>query len=558
MSTYDLKSVKLPVLTGTGLRVFASGLESGLTRGLLLGKILQDAGIQGLRGKHLHGPPTFLPLSEPKERAVAADSPPSLGATLEGERANPAYSARDFRDAYRKGTLSPIDVAERVLSAIAESESGSQPLRAIIAHDREDLLAQAEESTKRIASGEARGPLEGVPIAIKDELDMRPFPTTVGTAFLGASPAAEDSTVVRRLREQGALLIGKANMHEIGINPNGYNKHFGVARNPHALGYDTGGSSSGSAAAVAAGLCPIAIGADGGGSIRIPAGLCGAVGLKATYGRISEHGAAPLCWSVAHVGPIASTVEDLVLGYQAIAGPDVHDSSSSHQGPLSIAGWDAEDLKGVRIGIFRPWFEHATEEIVSACTELSTKLEGAGATLREIEIPGLDDMRVAHAITILSEMAAAMQCYPEHALEFSPTVRVNLALGRAMSSGDYLQAQKIRTIAMATFARVFEEVDVVLTPTTATTAPAIREDELEIGWSDLSATTEIMRYAIPGNLVGLPAISFPAGYGANGLPIGMQAMGRHWDEALLLRIAHVAEGLVERKRAGTYFDLLAG
>jgi Asp-tRNA(Asn)/Glu-tRNA(Gln) amidotransferase A subunit family amidase len=379
----------------------------------------------------------------------------------------------------------------------------------------------------------------------------------VGTRIFGRLPATEDSTVVARLRAKGALLIGKANMHEIGINPNGLNVHYGTVRNPYALDHDPGGSSSGPAAAVAAGLSPVAIGADGGGSIRVPAALCGLVGLKATFGRVSEHGAAPLTWSMGHLGPLTTTVEDAALVYAAIAGPDPHDPITQHQPPVSVEGWNNPDLSGLRLGIYEPWFRHADAQIVAHCVALLDKLATAGATITRIEIPELDEMRMAHAVTILAEMAASMANLRAPSQAFGAATRVSLTLGRSFTAADYLQAQRVRTRALAIFAEVFKQVDVVLTPATAVTAPLIPPDGLEHGWSDLNTVTELMRYIIPGNLIGLPAISFPAGYNAQGLPIGMQAMGRHWEEHVLLRVAYAAEQVVERKRPSLYYDILA-
>ncbi len=213
-----------------------------------------------------------------------------------------------------------------------------------------------------------------------------------------------DATVVARLRAAGALLIGKANMHEIGINPNGANAHYGAARNPYDTARDPGGSSSGPAAAVAAGLCPIAIGADGGGSIRIPASLCGLVGLKPTFGRVSEAGAAPLCWSVAHIGPLGATVEDVALAYGLIAGPDTRDPNSQRQPAVGLAGWnDRLTWHGLTVGVYRPWFRHAAPAVVAANEAMLAQFERAGAQVREIVVPELDAMRLAHIIIILSE-----------------------------------------------------------------------------------------------------------------------------------------------------------
>jgi Asp-tRNA(Asn)/Glu-tRNA(Gln) amidotransferase A subunit family amidase len=304
-------------------------------------------------------------------------------------------------------------------------------------------------------------------------------------------------------------------------------------------------------------LCPVAIGADGGGSIRIPAAFCGVAGLKATFGRVSEYGAFPLCWSVAHVGPLAATATDCALAYAVIAGPDSNDPNSQHQPPVTLDGFGDADLRGLRLGVYWPWFNHATPDIVSACEAMLKTLENAGAQIREIEIPELEAGRIAHAVTILSEMANEMEKYRAgHGREHAPDVRINLAIGRACTSRDYLQAQRIRTRTMAHFANALKQVDGIVTPATAITAPPIRGDVMPDGESDLSVVTEAMRFIIPGNFTGLPAISFPAGYDSHGLPIGYQVMGKHWREHTLLRIARAAEATLTRKAPEVHYNIL--
>ncbi|PKN85249.1 MAG: hypothetical protein CVU46_11745 [Chloroflexi bacterium HGW-Chloroflexi-8] len=385
----------------------------------------------------------------------------------------------------------------------------------------------------------------------------RPYPTTVGTAFLGKEPAKQDSTVVARLRAAGALLVGKTNMHEIGINPNGANVTFGAVKNPYDTNRDPGGSSSGSAAAVSSGLVPIAIGADGGGSIRIPASLCGVVGLKATYGRVSEFGAAPLCWSVAHLGPIATNVEDAALTYSIIAGPDPNDPNTLKQPPVTLENWNKTDLSGFKMGIYREWFDHASQEIVESCYSMLDRMQQMGARVVEIEIPELDEMRIAHAMTILSEMALCMKPYKKYRKLQGSAVRLSLVLGEMLTASDYLQAQRMRTRAISIFNNVLAKVDCILTPGTALTAQPIPKNGNESGWSDLSTDTEMMRFIYPGNLVGLPSISFPIGYDTLGLPISMQAIGRYWEENVILRVAYNAERAFKPQTPKTHFSLLS-
>lgn len=562
MSRYNLTSANYPVLTGRSLQLFATALDNPLLRALLLPQLLKTGGLNQLRSLHCDEPPTYRPLY-PGGQTPPAGKDQLVDEVASNSVPGPAgfCSVSDLARAYRSGDTTPLGVAERLLDAIAHSDQGERPMRAFIASNRDQVLVQARAATARIAAGQSLGILDGIPVAFKDELDVAGYPTTVGTRFLGRTPATEDATVALRLRQAGALVLGKTNMHEIGINPRSGNPHHGTVRNPYDLGRDAGGSSSGSAAAVAAGLCPLAIGADGGGSIRIPAALCGVVGLKATYGRISSHGSFPLDWSVGHLGPIGATVEDVLLAYGAMAGPDPLDPNTLQQPSPDFAGsHDVRPDSGqtpLRLGVYREWFEHADPEIVAACEAMLNQLVDRGATVVEIEIPELDELRIAHAITILSEMAASMANYPDNWQDLSAPTRISLAIGRAASSVDYVQAQRVRTRSMAIFADVYKTVDVIMSPATAILAPPIKPESLSHGLADLGAVTELMRFAVPGNMTGLPAISFPVGYSGAGLPIAMQAMGRPWEEDLLFRIARTAESLLSHQLPPSYVDLRA-
>jgi Asp-tRNA(Asn)/Glu-tRNA(Gln) amidotransferase A subunit family amidase len=557
---YDLESVRLPRLTGIPLRALAWALESSL-RGLVVPALLRKVGMLAFRKRQIDDPPTLHPVAASGAPAstqgrLKAEDWPGAAASPGGGFRFP--SVHDFAAAYREGRTTPEEVARKVIAAIDASDSTDPPLRAFIAVQREDILRQAEAATQRIKAGDALSIFDGVPVAVKDEVDMVPYPTTAGTAFLGSAAATEDSTVVARFRSAGALLMGKTNMHEIGIGVTGLNLVHGTPRNPYAPDHYTGGSSSGSAAAVAAGLCPLSIGADGGGSIRIPSAFCGLVGLKPTYGRVSEFGALPLCWSVAHIGPIAATATDATLGYAVMAGPDPRDPISLRQPVPTLKEWNNLNLRGLTLGVFWPWFRHAAPEIVAACESLLERFQQMGARVCAIEIPDLEAARVAHAITICTEMAQALEyAWDDHHREHNLDVRINLALARACTAGDYIKAQRARTRMISHFNRVLKAVDVILTPTTAVTAPRITAGASGGGESDLSVLTEIMRFVTVANLTGLPAISFPAGYGAGNRPIGMQAIGRAYDEPNLLRLALAAEQVVERRPPRLFHPLLA-
>ena len=562
--TYDLKPMKAPRAAGNLLRAFVKVIENPATGALLADKLLNDAGIAALRSLPTHQPPDArLPVlahDRPLASLGAADrdlkqwvnqlpTAPTKGFAPE--------TTEDFTRAYRAGDTDPLQVAERALEIVGESERLRPAMRVLIAHQRDDLMKQAATSAARWKVGKPLGPLDGVPVVVKDELDQTPYPTTVGTKFLGTSPAKEDAEVVARMRAAGALLVGKANMHEIGLGVTGLNPHHGAARNPYDPSRATGGSSSGSAAAVAMGLCPIAIGADGGGSVRVPAALCGQVGLKATFGRISEHGAAELCWSVAHVGPICGSVRDTALAYALMAGADDKDPGSMMQPVVELEGIGDGDLSGIRLGIYRPWFEDAEPAVVSRCKDAVAALEAAGAEVVEVTIPELEVMRVAHLITIVTEMSAAHLPYlATHRQDYGWDTRLNLALARRLQGFDYVHAQRHRARIYRHFAAVLDEVDAIVTPTSARTAPLLPEDALATGESNLEVTGDIIRFAPAANLTGLPAISVPAGYDDAGLPVGLHLMGRPWEEAKLLRLAAVVEAATPRTQPRVHYSYL--
>ena len=557
--SYDLESVSLPRLGTGALRLLVALLENPATRSPLIAKLKRDAGLTQLREMIVDEPPTLFP-ALPSDDRPALPGEPAVAASA---REPPGFhfpGMVDYTGAYRAGRTTPVRVAERFLDQSDLSERDAPPLKAFIAVQRDDLMAQARASAERWRTGRPIGAFDGVPVAIKDEIDQAGYPTTLGTAFLGGVPARADATVVARLRAAGALLVGKANMHEIGINVTGLNPHHGTTRNPYDDRFHTGGSSSGPATAVASGLVPIAIGADGGGSIRIPSAFCGIVGIKPTFGRISQFGAAPLCWSVAYIGPIAASVRDCARTFALVSGADSHDTHSlGHPDVESedVAPAGNGDLAGVKLGVYWPWFRHATRDVVERSERLVRALVDRGATLREVDLPGLDEMRVAHLVIITGEMTAAMSPqYGSHRRDFSLDARANLAIARSFSASEYVTAQRVRTRAMATFQRAFADVHAIVTPATGQTAPRVNLSAQPYGESNLSMTTEVMRFAFTANLTGHPAISFPAGYDVNGLPVGLQVIGRAWSEHLLFRIASVAESIVERREPRRWYPSL--
>lgn len=558
--TYDLGTAKAPRLAGRALEAAALALENPATGLLASHKLLQDLGILKFRRADIPEPPTVGPdLPRLASFDGAISTPIDLESIVQGAQPTTGFafeSAAEFYSAYRAGRTDPVTVAERFLAAADRLDTGDGAMHVFIERHADRVLAAARESRERYQRNEPLGPLDGVPITVKDELDVAGYYTTAGTRFI-KNLASQDAATVARLRKAGAVILGKVNMHEIGIDTTGFNAHYGTPTNPYGPGHYPGGSSSGSAASVAAGFCPISVGADGGGSIRVPAALCGIVGLKATWSRISELGAFPLCASVGHVGPLGATVRDVALAYAIMAGPESADHDSLHQPPVHLAGLGDDDLRQMRIGFYRPWVEHAVPEVTRAVWDALDAFRERGAEVVEVVIPELDNARIAQAITILAEMATCMERYDaEHRRDYGLGVRINLALARALTARDYVQAQRMRTRFQKHLAKAFEIADVIVSPMTAFPAPAIASDVFPRGESNLDVTSGMMRFAFPTNLSGNPALSVPGGYDSRALPIGIQLIGRPWEEHVLLRVGEVLERRVVRKPPVVHTRLL--
>ncbi len=555
--TYQRSPVKAPRVSGMALKAFVRTLESGVGS-VVLEKLVHDSGIERWRELSAgdapplqfplpHGPPATEPQPphEQAARAVAASSVPKERATVAA-----------YAQAYREGGVEPVAVVRRIHEAIDRLDGGKDRLGLFVARKPEEVLRAAEASTERLRAGRPLSMLDGVPVVLKDEVDLAGFPTTLGTKFRN-QVAAADSTVAARLKAAGALILGKANMNEIGINPIGLNPHHGAARNPWNRGHITGGSSSGSGAVVAAGLCPLSIGADGGGSVRIPAALCGIVGLKATWGRIPETGVPPLCWNVSHVGPMGLTVDDVAAMYALVSGTDGQDVVAQTQPAHHLSGYENGNLSGVRLGICWPYFEDADADVVARCKEAVRALTDAGATVVEIPAPDLNTILWTHSCIILSEMAEAMLPHVKsRSSDFGLDSRTNLAIGRHFRATDLVHALRHRHRLTRELLSLMAGVDALVTPTTATTAPVIPETTLPDGESNLPVVDALMRFVRLANLTGFPALSMPAGFDRAGLPVGVQLTGRPYEEHLLLRLGRVVERATEVRTPPIHVSVL--
>ncbi|CAK4962119.1 unnamed protein product [Aphanomyces euteiches] len=565
----DLIPIEAPRLTGFVLSIFAFLTTLPVVGNWLLMKIKADNQCQHVRdfaATLTHLMPIYMPIQAPSVETMQEHTQLAASFTVDGLAETKALSElqgndsefrrwtiQDFTRAYRAGKITPLQVISTVLDSIEASNSPSPPLLAFIKVNRDDVLQQAKASTERYAQRKVLGPLDGVPIGVKDELDVIGYTTSCGTNFLGGDKiATADAGPIARLRKAGAVIVGKTNMHEIGIGTFGINVVTGTPRNPYNDQHMTGGSSSGSAAAVAAGLVPLAIGCDGGGSIRIPSGLCGVVGLKATFMRIPYHfQAAP---SVANVGPLAATVQDAALAYAIMSGGDPGLTDSLVQPPPFLLP-PSKQLGKLHVGVFPEYVQGSDPEVIAAYNGTVEVLKELGAELVDVQIPHLRAIHMAHSITILTEMNLHFDGTPLHL--FTPDTRVTMGVGKMMDSADFLAAQKVRAFAAKVTDELFDKVDIFLTPTTATLAPRLENDVFTSGLSELTLTTGLMRFIVLGNIVGIPGISVPVAFdSATHLPTSVLLQANHWNEHKLFHVARILESHASTQKPSIYYSIL--
>ncbi|XP_070568160.1 uncharacterized protein [Ptychodera flava] len=510
--------------------------------------------------------PVFFPVQPFTGDAAATDGkcPVDLDQVIKVEKTKDAEfridTVSDFYEAYRSGSVTPMEVAERAIKAIQDSEELKPRLRAVTQYDVEEIKKMAQASTERFQGDSPLSVFDGVPVLVKEEIQTVPYHSRIGTVYTGKVPTDKDATIVRKLREAGAVILGVTNMHEQGFGVTGINpsKIHGTARNPYNTEHCCGGSSAGSASAVAAGLCPVAIGSDAGGSIRIPATQCGVVGLKPTFGRVSGSGCCGSCVSVIHQGPIACCVRDAALAYTLMAGPDPEYPIGLDQPAITLTDFENKDLTGIKVGIDWKYFRDANIEILGVCEKALLYIESLGAKVVEVQIPELEEARVAHVAVCASEIRSGLTDeYNNHMDEMGKDVANSLAASDLFTSTDYIMANKQRTRAMKFLGDIFDKVDCIITPATGKTAIKIHPRDLDCGVVDVDTMNNYMRFVFLGNLLGLPALSVPVGYNDQGLPIGMQIQGKWWNESVILRIGHAAEGFLKKMKPQVHYSLLA-
>ena len=445
----------------------------------------------------------------------------------------------DLAPDIRAGSLSPVHLTELMLERIDRHDGRVRSFT----HVAIDALQQARHAEREIRDGKWRGPLHGIPIGVKDNYLTNGMPTRVGCSQVPLNLPDKDAACVARLRRAGAVVIGKLNMHQFAwgnVTP--------PTTNPWDHNRVPGGSSGGSGAAVAAGLCYAALGSDTGGSVRIPASACGTFGVKPTYGRVSKAGIVPHSWSLDHPGPLTRSASDAAILLDVLAGADPEDAATADVPVPDYGAQLARPLSSIRIGVCRNhFFERLDHDVGRAVERAIDTMARHGAKVREIAIPNLE---YALAAIFVIELVSS-SAYHERALKdkrqqsYEPDVRTLVELGKFISGTDYLKAEQYRRVLARDFAEVFENVDVIAVPTMPITAWRTDEDSVTIEGRQESVLVASWRLTYPFNLVGLPATSQPCGFHANGMPIGLQLAGRPFDEATVLSTAYAYEGLTE-------------
>jgi len=434
----------------------------------------------------------------------------------------------------RRKEISPVEIARECLRRIEEQNPA---LNAFITVARESALAEARQAEAEILSGGWRGPLHGIPIALKDLIDTAGLRTTSASKLHEHRVPAADAEVVRRLRRAGAVILGKNNLHEFAYGGSSLVSYFGDVHNPWNHERIAGGSSGGSAAAVAAGLAVAAIGTDTAGSIREPSALCGCVGLKATYGRVSSRGVTPLSSSLDHVGPIAATVADAAIVLQAIAGYDAADVTSAEIAITDYVSALGEGAKGLRVGVLRRYFfDDLDPEVAAAIEDALHGLQTLAAEIKEVEVAVPTDrtLQAAESYAYHAENVA------KHPDLYQPETLRRIRSGEKATAAEYIERRQELEQVRRSIRGVFADVDLLVAPTTPMPAPGIAE--LNANPDALRpAELRLLRNTRPFNVWGLPAISIPCGFTEGGLPIGLQIAGPHWREDLVLRLAHAYE-----------------
>jgi len=448
-----------------------------------------------------------------------------------------ALTLNEVADLIARGWVSPVELTEAYLRRI---DLLDPQLISFITITADLALEQARAAQEEIGRGVYRGPLHGIPLAIKDLFETAGVRTTAGSKQLVQHVPVDDSAVVARLRAAGAIMLGKLNMHEWAMSVTTINPHWGTCRNPWDLNRIAGGSSGGSGAALAAELCSGALGSDTGGSIRVPASFCGVVGLKPTFGRVSTRGVLPLSWNLDHAGPMARRVQDVAIMQQIIAGYDPADPYS-----IDAPVGDYPDLRagvrGWRVALALDGFFSASKqpdpEVIAAVRAAAQVFEQLGAQVTEIALDGTQTATRATLNMIVTDSAAYhAERLAQQPDDFGADVLESLQRGAKLAGTEYVLARRTQTTFRRQIEQLFDDYEILLTPTTPVAAPPVDEPE-----SSQSRRPMLVSYTAPFNLAGTPALSLPCGFTGDNLPIGLQIVARPWADATVLQAGYAYE-----------------
>jgi aspartyl-tRNA(Asn)/glutamyl-tRNA(Gln) amidotransferase subunit A len=448
-----------------------------------------------------------------------------------------AMTVAELAERIKARDVSPVDVAEAFIERTAVTEP---KLNAWITQLPDQARAAAKRAEADIAAGNYKGPLHGIPVGLKDLFWTKGVRTTSGSAITKDFVPSEDATVVTKLQEAGAYVFGKTNMVEYAYGGSEHNEIFGAPKNPWGLEHVTGGSSSGSGAAVAAGQVPIALGSDTAGSVRAPAALCGLTGHKPTYGLISRTGVSPLSWSMDHVGPLAHTAEDVAIAMNAMVGYDSKDPGSANHAPENYVAALRSDLSGLRIGVLQDDFiwDVTVPEVKAAFDDAVAQISALGAATESVSIGNLERLAAAQSTITTAEANTYHHEMIQRAPElYHPVVRRRIEAGFFMPAAAYVQAQRVRALFEERYASLFETFDLLIAPTTPSPAPEADGQSIRLPNGEMPSreTVRITRIFNPN---GLPAISMPTGFSDQGLPMAAQLVGKRFSDGLVIGAAH--------------------
>ncbi|KAM5447905.1 putative amidase [Microsporum audouinii] len=559
-----------PVLRGRLLEIAATLVQSSSFVQSILWRNAGFSSLREIENLKAYEPkfdPTVLPSVTGEAGAKASELPVPARRRQDGK--GDYYTSADYRELYKSGKLTPTAVVEALLPAIRRDTSPPGEFSPGFCQSNIDIIhASAEASTERWAKGTPLGPMDGIPVAVKDEVDIDGYDKFMSSKINFTPNPSFTSWCVKKWEEAGAIIIGKTVMHEIGLDTTNNNPVVGTPRNPHNPSYYTGGSSGGSGYVVSAGVVPIALGADGGGSIRIPSNYCGIYGLKTTHGRVSAAPSHRLATTVGVLGPMASNLDDLALAYRIMAAPDPSNQVSATF-PDPLLNIQSSSSRPKVIGVYKEWVERSDPEVLAMFNKaIDYYRDEKSYEIVDITIPYIPEGGKCHAITILNEIASGLT--KEQISQLTAPTRIMISVGGTQGlAQDFFASQRMRNLLMKHLSFLFQKYPgiVIATPTTPTAGLKISQGEADLthGISDSNATLLSMEYVYLANFTGCPAISCPMGYAdETSVPVGLMGMGEWGSEEALMEWGRDGEGVLggkglrtpDKEKGGKWIDAI--